>query len=185
MLFEKNREGPGKFDANQVVCSVAGRLRPYHASRVNRLSIKRNGELGVHRQCLRCDQDEASARPAQIPGFGAYTGLTQPWRIDFRRKVNEAPNSILLSLPDSESTLRGIISTLSNPKGSIFIPVTAPIFLRKLRAGEQLEFGKITPESPCYEEYRSLLMTVLTEEFGIFAVPPAPAPREPRMAAKP
>jgi hypothetical protein len=30
-----------------------------------------------------------------------------------------------------------------------------------------------------------MLMTVLTEEFGIFAVPPAPAQRKPRMAAKP
>ena len=49
--------------------------------------------------------------------------------------------------------------------------MTAPIFLRKLRAAEEPELGKISPESRCYEEYRSLLMTVLTEEFGIFAVP--------------
>ena len=93
--------------------------------------------------------------------------------------------TILLSLPDSEDILRGIISTLSNPKGSIFIPVTAPIFLRKLRAAEEPELGKISPDSRCYEEYRSLLMTVLTEEFGIFAVPPAAAQPRPRVAAKP
>jgi hypothetical protein len=30
-----------------------------------------------------------------------------------------------------------------------------------------------------------LLMTVLTEEFGIFAVPPAAAQPRPRVAAKP
>ena len=93
--------------------------------------------------------------------------------------------TILLALPDSENILRGIISTLSNPKGSIFIPVTAPIFLRKLRAAEEPELGKISPDSRCYEEYRSLLMTVLTEEFGIFAVPPAAAQARPRVAAKP
>jgi hypothetical protein len=46
-----------------------------------------------------------------------------------------------------------------------------------LRAAEEPELGKISPESRCYEEYRSLLMTVLTEEFGIFAVPQPAAQR--------
>ena len=111
-----------------------------------------------------------------------------PFGTSFMNLVSSAQGNvrtILLSLPDSEDILRGIISTLSNPKGSIFIPVTAPIFLRKLRPAEEPELGKISPESRCYEEYRSLLMTVLTEEFGIFAVPPAAAQPRPRVAAKP
>jgi hypothetical protein len=111
-----------------------------------------------------------------------------PFGTSFMNLVSSAQGNvrtILLSLPDSESILRGIISTLSNPKGSIFIPVTAPIFLRKLRAAEEPELGKISPENRSYEEYRALLMTVLTEEFGIFAVPPAAAQQRPRAAAKP
>ena len=52
--------------------------------------------------------------------------------------------TVLLSLPDTEDMMRGIISTLSNPKGSIYIPVAAPIVLRKLRAGEEPELGVIT-----------------------------------------
>src|SRR6195952_469168 len=58
-----------------------------------------------------------------------------PFGTSFMNLVSSAQGNvrtILLSLPDSEDTLRGIISTLSNPKGSIYIPVTAPIFLRKL-----------------------------------------------------
>ena len=111
-----------------------------------------------------------------------------PFGTSFMNLVSSAQGNvrtILLSLPDAEDTLRGIISTLSNPKGSIYIPVTAPIFLRKLRAAEEPELGKISPESGCYEEYRSLLMTVLTEEFGIFAVPQPAVQRRLGTAAKP
>jgi hypothetical protein len=92
--------------------------------------------------------------------------------------------TVLLSLPDTEDMMRGIISTLSNPKGSIYIPVAAPMVLRKLRAGEEPELGVIARDSRRYGEYQSWLATVLTEEFGIFAVPQAPAPRKTGRAAK-
>ncbi len=92
--------------------------------------------------------------------------------------------TVLLSLPDTEDMMRGIISTLSNPKGSIYIPVAAPIVLRKLRAGEEPELGVIARDSRRYGEYQSWLATVLTEEFGIFAVPQPPAPRKTGRAAK-
>ena len=90
--------------------------------------------------------------------------------------------TVLLSLPDTENMMRGIISTLSNPKGSIYIPVAAPIVLRKLRAGEEPELGVITSDSRRYGEYQSWLATVLTEEFGIFAVPQAAASRKGKRA---
>ncbi len=80
--------------------------------------------------------------------------------------------------------MRGIISTLSNPQGSIYIPVAAPIVLRKLRPGEEPELGVIAPGSRRYGEYQSWLATVLTEEFGIFAVPQPQAPRKAKAAAK-
>ncbi|MDO9564475.1 MAG: hypothetical protein Q7J60_22875 [Bradyrhizobium sp.] len=86
--------------------------------------------------------------------------------------------TVLLSLPDTEDMMRGIISTLSNPKGSIDIPVAAPIVLRKLRAGEEPELGVIARDNRRYDEYQSWLATVLSEEFGIFAVPQALAPRK-------
>jgi hypothetical protein len=86
--------------------------------------------------------------------------------------------TILLSLPDSDDMMRGIISTLSNPKGSIYIPVAAPIILRKLRPTEEPELGVIPPDHRRYGEYQSWLASVLTEEFGIFAVPQPPARRK-------
>ena len=93
--------------------------------------------------------------------------------------------TVLLSLPDTEDMMRGIISTLSNPKGSIYIPVAAPIVLRKLRAGEEPELGVIARDNRRYGEYQSWLATVLTEEFGIFAVPQPPSPRKTGRAGKP
>jgi len=93
--------------------------------------------------------------------------------------------TILLSLPDSEDMMRGIISTLSNPKGSIYIPVAAPIVLRKLRGGEEPELGVIARDNRRYAEYQSWLTTVLTEEFGIFAVPQPSAQRKSGRVAKP
>ena len=93
--------------------------------------------------------------------------------------------TVLLSLPDTEEMMRGIISTLSNPKGSIYIPVAAPIVLRKLRAGEEPELGVIARDNRRYAEYQSWLTTVLTEEFGIFAVPQPSAQRKSGRVAKP
>jgi hypothetical protein len=93
--------------------------------------------------------------------------------------------TILLSLPDSDGMMRGIISTLSNPKGSVYIPVAAPMVLRKLRKAEEPELGIIAENHRRHDEYRSWLATVLTEEFGIFAMPPASAQRKSTAAGKP
>jgi hypothetical protein len=92
--------------------------------------------------------------------------------------------TVLLALPDSEEMMRGIISTLSNPKGSIYIPVAAPIVLRKLQATDVPELGVISPEHRRYAEYRAWLATVISEQFGIFAVPPTPAQRKTKTVAK-
>ena len=93
--------------------------------------------------------------------------------------------TILLSLPDSDDLMRGIILTLSNPKGSVYIPVAAPIVLRKLRKAEQPELGVITENQLSHGEYQSSLATVLTEEFGIFAVPQPSGQRKSGTASKP
>src|SRR5450432_2073574 len=93
--------------------------------------------------------------------------------------------TILLSLPDSEGMMRGIISTLSNPKGSVYIPVAAPMMLRKLRKAEEPALGIIAENHRSHDEYRSWLATVTTEEFGIFAVPQTSAPRKSGTAGKP
>jgi hypothetical protein len=79
--------------------------------------------------------------------------------------------TVLLSLPGSDGVLRGIINALSNPKGSIFIPASAPIVLRRLKENEEPELGIITSQSGSYHAYQTSLATVLDDDFGIFAIP--------------
>jgi hypothetical protein len=92
--------------------------------------------------------------------------------------------TVLLSLPDREGIARGLITTLSNPKGTIYVPVAAPIFLKRLAQGEQPELGFIRPESEAYAGYLSLLSSVVIDEYGRFVpVPPLPTDRRRVIAA--
>ena len=85
--------------------------------------------------------------------------------------------SITLSQPDDDGLSRGIISTLSNPKGAVFIPVASPICLRRLRAKEAPELGIITPEQDCYLDYQKMIDSVTAEEFGVLVLSQNPAER--------
>jgi transcriptional regulator with XRE-family HTH domain len=75
-----------------------------------------------------------------------------------------------VSRPDGDGLLRGMISTVGNPKGAIYIPVAAPIFLRRLQSNENPQLGFITPENPAYLNYQEILASVTAEEFGTFAM---------------
>jgi hypothetical protein len=79
--------------------------------------------------------------------------------------------TIMLSLP-SDGLCRGIISTLSNPRGAIYIPVSAPIFLQRFNSNDlpQLQLGLITVDSPMYSSYQDTLGSVMTEAFGLFVM---------------
>jgi hypothetical protein len=91
--------------------------------------------------------------------------------------------TVLLSLPDREGICRGLITTLSNPKGTMYTPVAAPIFLKRLAQGEQPELGFITPEHKAYVDYLTILASVVADEYGRFVpAPPFPADR-PRVIA--
>lgn len=65
--------------------------------------------------------------------------------------------SITLSLLDEENTMRGIVSTLHNISGALYVPIAAPIVFVKRDdlAGETL--GDVTPADPCHGAYRGLL----------------------------
>jgi hypothetical protein len=79
---------------------------------------------------------------------------------------------IILSLPERDGLSKGIITTLSNPKGAILIPATSPIFLRRLAEDEQPELGYISPENPAYLNYQNILETVIAEDYCSFVPPP-------------
>jgi len=85
-----------------------------------------------------------------------------------------------LSLPAGDGLCRGLIATVSNPKGNVLIPAAAPMFLRRLRDGEQPDVGYITADAPAYAEYQSILEGVIAEDFGSLVPPPTLSPTERR-----
>ena len=91
--------------------------------------------------------------------------------------------TVLLSLPDGEGVCRGLITTLSNPKGTMYTPVAAPVFLRRLAANEQPEVGFIKPDSASYAPYLDVLASVVADEFAGFVPAPAPSDRRRAVAA--
>ncbi len=80
---------------------------------------------------------------------------------------------ITVSRPNDQEPARGLIMTLSNPRGMHFTPANAPIVLRRV-ASEIPQLGFLRPDSPDYESYRRELETVIPA-FGLLSAVPQPA----------
>jgi hypothetical protein len=164
------------FDAVEYLQGDYLCVRPMFANAANFNAYLVTISWSEERKCLvfeeksRFDEKYRQQGTVHIPFGTAYMNLVSSSAGNVR--------TILLSLPDSDDLMRGIILTLSNPKGSVYIPVASPIVLRKLGNAEVPELGIITEGRRCHGEYQSLLATVLTEEFGIFAVPQSSGQRK-------
>jgi hypothetical protein len=78
-----------------------------------------------------------------------------------------AVRTIIISEPHEEGVARGIITTLANPTGSLFIPATAPIVLKRLRSDVIPKLGYIDHRDDLYSEFKMLLESVITEQYGL------------------
>jgi hypothetical protein len=76
---------------------------------------------------------------------------------------------ITVNRPDEHGIARGLIFTLSNPKGVNFIPACAPVVLQKL-GDEERKIGLLKPDTPDYKRYIEQLNTV-APDFGLVALP--------------
>ncbi|HMO30091.1 toll/interleukin-1 receptor domain-containing protein [Enterovirga sp.] len=65
--------------------------------------------------------------------------------------------SITLSLLDEDNVMRGIVSTLHNISGALYVPVAAPIVFVKQENLEDETLGDVTPADPRHARYRALL----------------------------
>lgn len=65
--------------------------------------------------------------------------------------------SITLSLLDEDNVMRGIVSTLHNISGALYVPVAAPIVFVKRDEVEGETLGDVTPGDPRHADYRTLL----------------------------
>lgn len=72
---------------------------------------------------------------------------------------------ILLSTIDGDGVMKGLLQTLHNPFGTAFMPVSAPIILRKTN-GRQFAMGQLDETQSDYKAHRQLLEGVKKDGFG-------------------
>lgn len=65
--------------------------------------------------------------------------------------------SITLSLLNEDNEMRGIVSTLHNISGALYVPVAAPIVFVKRDALDDETLGDVVPADPRHAGYRALL----------------------------
>ena len=76
-----------------------------------------------------------------------------------------AMRTVLVSQLAQTQEMRGLITTLANDTGAIFIPASAPIVYQRRASLEGLHFGHLTPDDPDYEDYRTLLRDTVRKSF--------------------
>jgi hypothetical protein len=79
--------------------------------------------------------------------------------------------SIITSLPDEYEPGKGIITSLHNPRGAMFVPAVSPAALRRIETDAPV-LGLINPGDPNYDEYRDLLASIVAEQYGLFVPSP-------------
>jgi len=84
--------------------------------------------------------------------------------------------SIITSLPDEHESGKGIITSLHNPRGAMFVPAVSPAVLRRIEI-DAPALGLINSDDRNYDEYRDLLASVVTEQYGLFVPGPVLAGR--------
>lgn len=65
--------------------------------------------------------------------------------------------SVTLSLLDEDNMMRGIVSTLHNISGALYVPIAAPIVFAKRDTFDGETLGDVTPDDPRHAGYRALL----------------------------
>jgi hypothetical protein len=171
-----NRLGGYSYDSAEKLIGDYLCVRPMFSDKVNLSAYLIAITWSESERCLcfaeRARHDDRYTKDGQV---------SIPLGLPFLNLISEHAGvlrTILLSHPDHAGICRGIISTLSNPKGAIYIPVAAPIFLRRLKAGETPETGLITPKAAAYSGFVKELASVAAEEYGVFVgVPTLPAQR--------
>lgn len=87
---------------------------------------------------------------------------------------------IMVSRPDEQEPGRGLITTLSNPAGVQFTPVSSPVVLKRTSV-EAHKLGFIQPSAPEYAKYQKELEAVMPA-FAFFSAVPQPMEGLPHLA---
>lgn len=73
---------------------------------------------------------------------------------------------IIVSQLDPSGSMRGIITTLHNPRGNIYIPTSSPIILTRNENDKNFVIGEIDNKSNFYPIYREMLDQTIQQEYA-------------------
>ena len=82
--------------------------------------------------------------------------------------------SVTLSVLDVSDEFHGILSTLHNIAGMMFVPVAAPVVYLRRESFDGDRFGEITPSDPVHEIYLKVLKESITNTYVKIVLPGAP-----------
>lgn len=81
----------------------------------------------------------------------------------------------MLSRPNIEGEMYGILTTLRAGKGAHLVPAAVPLALVPLRHIGEVSFGRIAPDHPAFARYHGFVERILAEEYATFLPALAPA----------
>lgn len=111
------------------------------------------------REGERLDAAFTQAGAVSIPNMSGHVYLTT--------NKSGQHRLIVVSRPTISGEMYGIITTLLAGRGALLTPVSAPIALVPVSKIEQIEFGRISPSTPCHEAYAAHLRRTIEEPFAI------------------
>jgi len=82
--------------------------------------------------------------------------------------------SVTLSILDVAPEMHGVLSTLHNIAGAMYVPVATPVVYLKRDGFDQDTFGELKPGDPNYARYFSLLRQTIDNTYVKMIVPGAP-----------
>jgi transcriptional regulator with XRE-family HTH domain len=114
----------------------------------------------VFREGERLDRAFAQFGEVAVPNLSGHVHLVT--------NQNGQHRLITVSRPTITGEMYGILMTLLAGRGSLLMPITAPIAFVPLSAFATPTFGRIAPNEPNHALYRAHLLRTLDEPFALF-----------------
>jgi hypothetical protein len=120
----------------------------------------------VFRERDRRDAKHSHRGHVRIPNLSMYMYLVSG--------ENGWLRCVTLSVLDVVTEMHGVLSTLHNIAGAMYVPVATPVVYVKRASLDQEPFGEITPSDPRHERYFDMLRQTITNTYVQMIVPGAP-----------
>lgn len=111
---------------------------------------------------------EAERLDRDFVQFGSVSVPLQSGHIYLLTNRHGQVRLIMLARPLISGAMHGLLTTLQAGRGSHLSPVSCPIVLRPLQAGEQPVYGRIRPSDAVFAAYHKLLARTVADGFATF-----------------